>query len=364
MTPEPEEKVLLTGTAEEVNAASARRTRRSFLVGGAASAAAAGAAYWIDHTPMVGRLQSGLRAITNANAAIARAVFHERGLAPEYPLSAAVPLRLNGSIGMGQTLVPSSWRLQLVGAANAKQSPLYVPDVTAWEYKYAGDMMQSPEAADVKSAPGNGKETDPNDKDDDTPSPSLNPTGAKDSDAGAAIAARFEAMAKQTSTSRKRNVGDDEAGASYSSLDIGTPGLLLTMDDLLKLPRVDKVMQFKCIEGWSNITHWSGVRLRDLLEMYPPEKINGREPRYVYMETPDGNYYGGYDLAAARHPQALLVTHMHGEPLTQEHGAPLRLFMPIKYGYKHVKRIGLIAYTDRKPDDYWTKLGYDWYAGL
>jgi len=52
------------------------------------------------------------------------------------------------------------------------------------------------------------------------------------------------------------------------------------------------------------------------------------------------------------------------QPLTQYHGAPLRVHAPTKYGYKQIKRIGLIAYTDQQPDDYWTKLGYDWYAGL
>jgi DMSO/TMAO reductase YedYZ molybdopterin-dependent catalytic subunit len=69
-------------------------------------------------------------------------------------------------------------------------------------------------------------------------------------------------------------------------------------------------------------------------------------------------------MSAARHPQSLLVTHMGGKPLTQSHGAPLRLHMPIKYGYKQLKRIGLISYMNTQPDDYWTKLGYDWYAGL
>ena len=82
------------------------------------------------------------------------------------------------------------------------------------------------------------------------------------------------------------------------------------------------------------------------------------------METPNGDYYTGYNLLACRHPQSLLTTEMAGKPLTQAHGAPLRLHMPIKYGYKQIKRIALIAYTDQKPDDYWTKLGYDWYAGL
>jgi DMSO/TMAO reductase YedYZ molybdopterin-dependent catalytic subunit len=125
------------------------------------------------------------------------------------------------------------------------------------------------------------------------------------------------------------------------------------------------VTQFKCIEGWSEIVQWSGVRLRDFMAAYPPAKnAQGELPRYVYMETPNGDYYVGFHLNECMHPQSTLVTEMSGKPLTQWHGAPLRLHMPIKYGYKQIKRIGLIAYTDDKPDDYWTKLGYDWYAGI
>jgi DMSO/TMAO reductase YedYZ molybdopterin-dependent catalytic subunit len=125
------------------------------------------------------------------------------------------------------------------------------------------------------------------------------------------------------------------------------------------------VTEFKCIEGWSQIVHWGGVRLADLIAAYPPARNQrGELPRYVYMETPFGDYYCGYNLNACTHPQSLLATEMSGAPLTQAHGAPLRLHMPIKYGYKQIKRIALIAYTDQRPDDYWTKLGYDWYAGL
>lgn len=336
------ERVVASGDAETVKRESARRTRRSFLVGGAVAVAGYGVSQWIAGSRPVGRLQAGLRKTLDINAAINRAVWDERGLAPTYDVKHARPLRLNGTFGLEQKLILDSWRLQLVGAAGAVASPLYVKDVTAWEYQYAGDTATAP-SNDVKSAP-------------------LNPRGATDSDAGAALAARITATVK--GESKKRNEGSDEAGPSASSLDIGTPGLLLTMDDLMKLPKVEFVTEFKCIEGWSSITQWGGVRLRDLIEMYPPEKVNGREPRYVYMETPDGNYYGGYDMAAARHPQSLLVTEMGGQPLGQEHGAPLRLHMPIKYGYKQVKRVGLIAYMDSKPDDYWTKLGYDWYAGI
>lgn len=340
------------GPDDEVRRESARRTRRSFLVGGATAAAAAGAAYWLDHTPAAGRLQAALRSTENFNASVARGVFAERGLAPTYPLEHARPLRLNGVIGLGDKLELSSWRLQLVGTRAPERSPLYARDVTAWEYKYPEAAPTQATGTDSKSA-GTAKPK---------AASGLNPAGAKDSPAAAGIAARFEALAR--SQSRKRNVGSDEAGPSASSLDIGTPGLLLTMDDLLALPRVELVTEFKCVEGWSSVTHWAGVRLRDLLDAYPPALVDGHEPRFLYMETPGGDYYCGYDLAAARHPQTLLVTHMHGEPLAQEHGAPLRLHMPIKYGYKQLKRIGLIAYMDTKPDDYWTRLGYDWYAGL
>jgi hypothetical protein len=357
------EKVIASGDAATVKRESARRTRRSFLVGGAVAAAGYGVSQWIADSKSVGRLQAGLRDTLNANAAINRAVFDERGLAPTYPVSHAKPLRLNGTVGLEQSLVTESWRLQLVGAHDAASSPLYVKDVTAWEYKYAGDTPQSGQSNDVKSAPGNGRGSKTGvPAKPQTAASALNPGGAVDSDAGAALAARIEAMVKQATG--KRNIGDDEAGPSSSSLNIGTPGLLLTMADLMKLPKVELVTEFKCIEGWSSITQWGGVRLRDLIEMYPPAKVKGRDPRYVYMETPDGNYYGGYDMAAARHPQSLLVTEMGGQPLGQEHGAPLRLHMPIKYGYKQLKRVGLIAYMDAKPDDYWTKLGYDWYAGI
>jgi DMSO/TMAO reductase YedYZ molybdopterin-dependent catalytic subunit len=100
------------------------------------------------------------------------------------------------------------------------------------------------------------------------------------------------------------------------------------------------------------------------MEGYPPVLIDGNEPKYVCVETSDGDYYTGYGLNVCRHPQTLLVTEMMDAPLTQDHGAPLRLHMPTKLGYKQIKRIGPIAYTNRKPDDYWTKLGYDLYAGL
>lgn len=383
---QPEE---ILGTEAEIKRESARRTRRSFVVGGVAAAAGYGLWRAAQAGEVIGHQPIAFRRTFQADAAVSRAVFDERSLSPTYPLARATELRLNGTVGLEQALKPASWRLQLVGVADAERSSHYVRDVTAWEYEYGDDVEPDQQSNDVKSAPGNGDKS----KTGTAKAPAQQEPGAgagsgqPAADAANAtashnldkntpkvnglphitIAERFDAMNR--ALTHKRNIGDDEAGPSASSLDIGTPGLLLTMDDLLQLPQVELVTQFKCIEGWSQIVQWSGVRLRDLIEAYPPAKVTGpfseaADPPYVYMETPDGNYYGGYDMTAARHPQSLLVTHMSGQPLTQSHGAPLRLHMPIKYGYKQLKRIGLIAYTKTRPDDYWTKLGYDWYAGL
>jgi len=243
------------GSAEEVRRESARRTRRSFLVGGLTASAAAAAAYLVDHSKPVGRLQSALRHTVDFNAEVNRTVFAERGLAPTYPVERAVPLRLNGVVGLDQQLDLPSWRLQLVGT-KAGSSPYFSKDVTAWEYRYTGDMPDSSAAEDVKSAPGNGtrSKTGADAKEPDPQKPalstagSLDPEGKTDSEAAVSVTEKFQVLAD--SMKRKRNQGSAEAGPSYSSLDIGTPGLLLPLDFLTqKFPLVDLVTEFKCVEG-------------------------------------------------------------------------------------------------------------------
>ena len=86
--------------------------------------------------------------------------------------------------------------------------------------------------------------------------------------------------------------------------------------------------------------------------------------RYVQLQTPNREYYVGLDMPSALHPQTFLCYEMNGRPLTPEHGAPLRLVIPVKYGIKNIKRIGSITLTDDRPSDYWGERGYDWYAGL
>ena len=137
-----------------------------------------------------------------------------------------------------------------------------------------------------------------------------------------------------------------------------------TIEELKRLPRVEMVTEFKCIEGWSTIVQWAGARMADFVAAYPPVQSQGKIPEYVGMTTPDGGYYVGLDRESALHPQTLLCYEMNGEPLALEHGAPLRLVIPVKYGIKNIKRIGTIHFTDQRPDDFWAnKYGYDWYAG-
>ena len=324
---------------EQVKKESARRTRRSLLIGGVGAAAGYGFYRWIARSPGDQLLPRPLREALNFNATVSRELFDERGSAPTYDVSESKDLRLNGNYGLKQDLLPPRYRLQVVGVAGAKGFPQYVNDVTKWEYGYAQEKAAYT-GHDTKVAPK-----------------------AEDAKMPPAFEKAFEEM--RAAQGEKPLRGQEEAGLSDSALEEGTPGLLLTMEDVRKLPRQELVTQFKCIEGWSEIVHWGGVRLADFIEAYPPAKnAEGQEPKYVYMETPNGDYYCGFELAECRHPQSLLVTEMAGQQLAQAHGAPLRLHMPIKYGYKQIKRIGLIAYTNDKPDDYWTKLGYDWNAGL
>ncbi len=138
-------------------------------------------------------------------------------------------------------------------------------------------------------------------------------------------------------------------------------GNLLTMDDVRSLPKYSQIIDFKCVEGWSVVTQFAGARLFDFTRKFAPR---GAAKKYVSMSTPDKAYYVSVDQDSANHPQTLLAYEMNGKPLTPDHGAPLRLVIPVKYGIKNIKRIDTIEYTDDRPKDYWAEQGYDWYAGL
>lgn len=157
-------------------------------------------------------------------------------------------------------------------------------------------------------------------------------------------------------------------------VDRGTnPPLQLTMDDIRALPKHELIYDFKCVEGWSQVQHWGGARLSDFLEHYKLATKSGNAPspdnpgdlfKHVGMETPDKGYYVGIDMESAMHPQTLLAYELNGQPISNQHGAPVRLIIPVKYGVKNLKRIGRIFFSDTRPRDFWTERGYDYYVGL
>src|SRR5579863_2397264 len=126
------------------------------------------------------------------------------------------------------------------------------------------------------------------------------------------------------------------------------------------LPRVRQNTRHVCVEGWDVIGRFGGARLSDFLTMV------GADPtaKFITVNCAD-DYYESLDMATALHPQTLLCYEMYEEPLTRAHGAPLRLQIPTKVGYKQAKYL-----TDLKVSHvldrvgYWEDQGYSWFYGL
>jgi len=130
----------------------------------------------------------------------------------------------------------------------------------------------------------------------------------------------------------------------------------------------EQITRLVCVEGWSAVAWWAGLRFDDLLRAYPPmsQAKWARVESSVNLDA-SGNpdpYFMSIDLATARHPQTLLATHFNGQPLTVDHGAPLRLLVPVKLGLKNVKAITRITYSAEEPRDYWAERGYSRYDGI
>ena len=145
---------------------------------------------------------------------------------------------------------------------------------------------------------------------------------------------------------------------------VRNPGdtVYITLDEIKSLPKTDIVFDFKCIEGWSQVTHWAGVKFSDFVKKYALDKQS--KMSYTGMYTPDKGYYVGIDNKSIMHPQTILCYEMNGQPLPMNQGAPLRLIIPVKYGIKHLKRIGTIFFSNQRPPDYWFEKGYDYFSGL
>jgi DMSO/TMAO reductase YedYZ molybdopterin-dependent catalytic subunit len=189
------------------------------------------------------------------------------------------------------------------------------------------------------------------------------------------------------STDFRANGSTDPAASDYQALKAAdfadyrlvVDGLVerplsLSLDDVRARPSQSQITKHDCVEGWTSIAEWTGVRLETLLD----EAGLKPEARYIVFhcfdaldqrETGD-RYYESIDLVDARHPQTILAYRMNGETLPVPHGAPLRLRVERQLGYKHAKYIRRIEVVDSfagiggGKGGYWEDRGYEWYAGI
>lgn len=132
------------------------------------------------------------------------------------------------------------------------------------------------------------------------------------------------------------------------------------LSQVQSLSKVRQNTRHVCVEGWDVIGSFGGARLSDFLKMVGADT----SARFVYVECAD-DYYESLDMATALHPQTLLCYEMYDRPLTREHGAPLRLTIPTKIGYKQAKYLTDLKVTNvLEKVGYWEDQGYPSYYGI
>jgi DMSO/TMAO reductase YedYZ molybdopterin-dependent catalytic subunit len=136
--------------------------------------------------------------------------------------------------------------------------------------------------------------------------------------------------------------------------------VLLSLDDLMRMPRLSYTVKHHCVEGWTAIATWHGVPVSAVVERCQPFAA----ARYIRFASFDSDYSNGWDLASAMHPQTILAYGMNDHALGPDHGAPLRLYSPTKLGYKLTKYLVSMTFTDKRPGGYWEDQGYPWFGGI
>ena len=131
-----------------------------------------------------------------------------------------------------------------------------------------------------------------------------------------------------------------------------------TLPELHALPQVSQVTRHICVEGWSAIGKWSGVRFSDFLQRIGADTT----AKYVGFKCAD-DYYTSIDMRTALHPQTQLTLRFGDQILPREYGFPMKLRMPTKLGFKNPKHITALFVTNENPGGYWEDQGYNWYSG-
>src|SRR3954468_11188732 len=154
--------------------------------------------------------------------------------------------------------------------------------------------------------------------------------------------------------------------------------MTLDIDDLLKRVSLEeRLYRHRCVEAWSMAVPWTGFPIKAFIDLVEP-LASAKYLRMVTFNNPEQAagmnddiypwpYFEGLTLAEATNDLALFVTGIYGHELTKQHGAPIRLVTPWKYGYKSVKSIVLIEFTDTQPTTFWSTLvpsEYDFWANV
>lgn len=132
-----------------------------------------------------------------------------------------------------------------------------------------------------------------------------------------------------------------------------------TLDQLYALPRFTQITRHICIEGWSAVGKWTGVRFSEFLKRVGADT----SARYVTFRC-DDNYVTSIDMATALHPQTQLTFWFDDEILPRKYGFPMKLRVPTKLGFKNPKHIGEIEVGNDYTGGYWETYGYNWFSGL
>ena len=131
-----------------------------------------------------------------------------------------------------------------------------------------------------------------------------------------------------------------------------------TLAELNALPQTDQITRHICVEGWSAIGRWGGVKFSDFLDRIGADKT----AKYIGFKCAD-DYYTSIDMPTALHPQTQLTLTYDGRTLPAEYGFPMKLRMPTKLGYKNPKHIEALFVTNEFPGGYWEDQGYNWFGG-
>jgi DMSO/TMAO reductase YedYZ molybdopterin-dependent catalytic subunit len=162
--------------------------------------------------------------------------------------------------------------------------------------------------------------------------------------------------------SRTVPVWDESARGKWSlevSGLVGNP-VRLTLDDLQKLPQVSNRVNHYCVEGWTAVETWTGVPLSELARLVRADPV----ARYVDFQSFDDNYHESWDIESAMHKQTVVAYGLDGKMLEPAHGAPARVYSPVKLGYKNTKYLTRIVFMPEMNGGYWSDMGYEWYGGV